>query len=159
MSGKLYQVQNGQKVDVTPQLAALTDTTSKADVTLGNLSAAGKAALTHAALPSTQYIEMSLPATGGTVTAPADGWLYLEGSTPSGATNATFKSVYLQKGTDYGVSSGTWPPLNMAQVMLPVNAGDAVVVRYSPIDATHFNSITFRFYYANGSAPTNQQGG
>ena len=113
-------------------------------------TAAGAA---HAAMPSDQYIDLTLPATGGRVTAPADGWVFLR---KAGA-NQTFAGLQIQDTSNsnaiifesvvYSSTTNSVAPLSLC---VPVRSGDTIYVSYSAAGATSF----FRFIYANGTAPT-----
>lgn len=113
-------------------------------------TAAGAA---HAAMPSGQYIDLTLPASGGTVTAPADGWVFLR---KTGA-NQTFVAIQIQDASNSNaiifesiVQSSTANSVAPLSLCVPVRSGDTIYVSYSAAGATSF----FRFIYANGTAPT-----
>ena len=128
------------------------DLALKADVSLGNVNSSGAAAMAHAALPSGQYIDLTLPAHQGTVTAPEDGWLYFAKMSTGGGQSVAL-SVYnadqtaiVLAATDALSSSNA-----TGNVFVPVTKGAVVQVYYSAAGAL----AAFRFTYANGSAPTN----
>lgn len=108
--------------------------------------AAGKAAMAHAAMPSEQYIALTLPASR-TVMAPADGFISLLGSSLSGA----IAFVRLDNSTKVISSTSTvsYQGYGIA-VTIPVSSGDTILVRYDRVQ-----NIRLYFTYANGTAPTN----
>lgn len=91
-------------------------------------------------LPSTTYKDLTLPASGGTVTASDDGWIQL-----SKSATAAGQYIYLQTPAvrlrTYAATTGT------LDLCIPVVKGDSVQVNYNAGGATG----RFRFYYTNGS--------
>lgn len=92
-------------------------------------------------LPSTTYRNLTLPSSGGSVTAPDDGWIQL-----SKSATAAGQYIYMHSPSlgarDWSVGSNT------LDIYIPVCKGDSVQVNYSAAGTTS----RFRFYYANGSA-------
>lgn len=101
----------------------------------------------HAAMPSGQYIDLTFPASGGTVTAPADGWLngfgVIYGGEDGGNLGFINTTNNMQEGEFIPVANGG------INVVIPVSKGDV-------IEVTWINLVTpeLRFIYANGSVPT-----
>lgn len=119
----------------------------KADVDLGNVTSAGQVRMAHAAMPSEQYELLTLPASGGTVTAPADGWMTFVGR--SGPTqNTGYIGLAVQNGPSawsfFGIADSSWP------VTIPVKSGDIVYVNYNTTGSGSLHRLFFN--YANGSA-------
>lgn len=107
----------------------------------------------HAAMPSSSYIDLQIPATdGGTVTAPADGYIVLaalaSGTTP----------ILGLRNTVTGLGNTCCSTVGSAlffDVTIPCSQGDVIRVGYST-DVTFNDSTTpgyLRFVYANGNAP------
>ena len=116
----------------------------KANADLDDVTAAGKAVMAHAAMPSSQSISLSVPASGGTIVAPADGWVEFKFAKASGA---SYGSAVLS-GAVYSsleVTTG-----NYNYITLPVRSGINVQISYQ-----NTQLMSLRFLYANGSAPTN----
>lgn len=123
-------VQNANLIDagrIGEQLATKTDM----------LQASG------AGMPSSEYIDLTLGASGTTYTAPANGWLVLNATA-----NNTSNFIQLENQTslitssDYGTTKTT--PL---KTFLPVKTSDVINITYANISTT---SVTFRFIYAEG---------
>lgn len=97
------------------------------------------------AMPSNEFIDLELGASGATYTAPANGWFTFNKRGNAG-TEATFDNL----------SAGdiTWAtPLVKeldCRVSCPAKKGDSVKLWYSVTGETNF----FRFVYAVGSSPT-----
>lgn len=126
----------------------------KADVDMGNATAAGKGVMAHAAMPSGQRIDLSFPASGGTVTAPADGYICAYASGRQGTTNG-YLSLLVRAAGGSGAyilnSSSSWYGGMGTWTFVPVSAGQSVVVNY--YDTIESSSASIHFTYANGSAP------
>ena len=97
--------------------------------------------MAHAAMPSGQYEDLTLPANGGTVEAPADGWMSIAANTNSGGGYVALAGVISFR----GFVSGAW-----AIACIPVSKGTIVTVTWNNTSTPS----SFRFYYANGSALT-----
>ena len=100
------------------------------------------AAAANAGMPSTRFINVSLPSNGGTYTAPADGWLVFGRlSTGDSYVALTTDDVFATQSVVNSVGTNL-------RVFLPVRAGVIVGVSYQ-------NTTTptvFRFVYAEGAA-------
>lgn len=119
------------------------DPTLKADVDLGNITADGNAAIAHAALPSqTSGVSLSIPANGGTVTVPDDGYLLFMVNGVANQQSYAYLFGRLKIRTQWS-GEGSYP------IFLPVTKDEVVTVGYANLA---LESLTF--IYANGTAPT-----
>ena len=115
----------------------------KAEKDLSNLDIAGKVRAANFAMPSTSAVALTLPASGGTFVAPADGWVVF-------VKVAAAVGEYLEISGDYVASScmaaayGMW-----CKVFLPVQKNGNFTVYYNTTGETKM----FHFVYANGSQP------
>ena len=120
----------------------------KADTDLGNVTAAGKAAMAHAAMPSDKHIEYTWPSQSNVYVypAPADGyWMAGAETTASSAGGFVLSS---EKG---GFHNQAYNNLgNGIYAAIPVRKGDKIKIVYSNIN---LSSAYLAFVYANGSAP------
>ena len=102
--------------------------------------------IAHAAMPSGQYEDLTLPASGGTVTAPADGWIVFQKQV-----NASGQHISLLNQTSsVSIDNIAVGSTNKPQVYLPVMKNDIITIAYTAAGTLE----KFRFVYANGSAPT-----
>lgn len=102
----------------------------------------------HAAMPSGQYIDLTLPAHQGTVTAPGDGLLaFAAGSASTNAYVGLVNTRTFLRTIEHSTVVGNNPC-----VYIPCSAGDVIRVIYWNI--VQDSNIMFRLIYANGSAPT-----
>ena len=106
-------------------------------------------------LPSSQYTNLTLGASGTKYTAPADGWVYFAkklGASwyesglntlidPQGSGSSVENRFTAVKSTGYDSAAG----FNI----LPVNKGQVFTATYNATG----NTIAFKFIYAVGSAP------
>lgn len=125
-----------------------TDLNSRARIDLANLSNAGKIVGAGLGMPSRTYDSLSMPASGGVVTAPADGWFWLGGIVDN--VSAVTRVVMRRTSDRFGVAFGTQGVTatgGWTGGILPVKKGDTVALYYVNITADH----SFRFYYAEGS--------
>ena len=129
-------------IDIT-ELA--NEVAGKADTNLSNLSATGKAKAAHLAMPSGNYVGLSIPVTNTDVTAPADGYFF---STifASGAIDGFMN--FINRTTGFGVMSHV-PASSAEKHFMPVRKGDVVRVEYNNLS----EETTFGFFYAEGSQP------
>lgn len=112
------------------------DITSKANISLNNLTATGKEVCAHQAMPSNKYIELTLGVSGTRYDAPADGWFV--------ASSDGIITMSLQ-GNRSGITvngAARFAPW----ATLPVSKGSYVLFNYS---SNQNNKI--RFYYAEGA--------
>lgn len=129
-------------------LAGLPDISGKANVSLDNLSNTGNIVSAHASMPSGTYDSLSMPASGSTVTAPADGWFWLGGMSDN--VSAVTRVVMRRTSDRFGVAFGSHNASltgGWTGGILPVKKGDTVSLYYLNITADY----ALRFYYAEGS--------
>jgi len=99
--------------------------------------------IANCAMPSDRYVDLTLPTSGQSVTAPADGYIYLNKV-------ATATSQYIRIGKSGGflqtetiaAASDNW-----LRVWLPVSKGNVITINYNAGGTTNY----FRFIYANGA--------
>lgn len=98
--------------------------------------------IAHQAMPSDRYVDLTLPASGSTVTAPADGYLTINKS-------ATAAGQYINfiNGSNGMNCNSIAPSALPLRLYMPVSKGDVITVNY---DADGTTSM-FRFVYANGA--------
>ena len=129
-------------IDIT-ELA--NEVAGKADTNLSNLSATGKAKAAHLAMPSGNYVGLSIPVTNTDVTAPADGYFYSV-IFATAASNGYMN--FINRSTGFGVMSNV-PASSAEKHFMPVRKGDVVRVEYNNLS----EETTFGFFYAEGSQP------
>ena len=101
------------------------------------------AAAAHAAMPSSKYIDLELPESGGTVTAPADGYIAFH-------KDATATTQFLALNNHINnISVISCGIVGGLRVMLPVSKDDNIHVEYTAAGTTQ----RFCFVYCNGNAP------
>ena len=102
-------------------------------------------AAAHAALPSGQYVDLTLPATGGTITAPADGYIVFRKKTGTSVSGAQYASLV----GDVEMNMQHTTINAIVRLFIPVRKDSAVQVNYDLTGPTE----KFGFVYANGSQP------
>ena len=123
----------------------------KANVGLDNITAEAKDLVAGLCMPSDQYIDLDLQASGTEYIAPDNGYYFLYMSaTSNGQYVGLFDIKNSGGGTadeniNYGVLSSDFAGIN-PMVMLPVKKGDIVMVWYNAP-----TKKIFRFIYAEGS--------
>lgn len=130
-------------------LDAITEALSrKADIDLVNctqdqMTTISKEYFTKLFAPSDRYVNLTLPSSGGTVTAPADGYIAFSKIASAAAQWLGLRctDTYLASLTWAGTGSG-----NYANCFIPVRKGETVVVEYAVAGDTKW----FRFVYAEG---------
>ena len=129
----------------TAQAAAFQQGLSgKADTSLSNLSAAGKALASGLGMPSDGYINLKLGAADSIYTAPANGWLVLNATANNSSNFIQLKNLTSRiTSSDYGTTNTT--PLT---TFLPVKTTDVINITYASISTT---GVIFRFIYAKGA--------
>lgn len=99
--------------------------------------------IAHMAMPSNEYIDLTLGASGATYTAPADGWVLFKGTQTSFAGWVQIASTklltWMQSPSDNFVIGN----------YLPIRKGETFTVKYENI-----TKIDFCFVYSVGSEPT-----
>ena len=129
-------------IDIT-ELA--NEVAGKADTNLSNLSATGKTKVASLAMPSGNYVGLSIPVTNTDVTAPADGYFYSV-IFATAASNGYMN--FINRSTGFGVMSNV-PASSAEKHFMPVRKGDVVRVEYNNLS----EETTFGFFYAEGSQP------
>ena len=144
IKGYLYIVlATSVKTDVQVNIDNIaTDLNGKAGTDLSNLNSVGKTKVANLVMPSGIYVDLTLPATGGVVTMPADGYLYLNRGATSGTKFIRMTANILN------VAALSVAGISNASIFLPVKKGTTVEVSYS-CDVPG----KFRFIYAEGSQP------
>ncbi|MCZ4064118.1 tail fiber protein [Oxalobacter aliiformigenes] len=126
-------------IDIT-ELA--NEVAEKADTSLSNLNTTGKAKVANLAMPSSVFVDLTLPATGGGIIAPADGYFYLTKRTTAAA-------QFIELNGSVGAHvTGSYID-EWLRCFIPVRMGQKCSVFYSAAG----NTELFRFYYAEGSQP------
>ena len=120
----------------------VTDLNGKADTDLTNLSNAGNIKTAHNAMPSGQYIDLTVGATETQYQAPADGYFMAVSSSSTGEDWFTLYNATTNMGTFVQTPSG-W---DYQRVFLPVKKGDYVALAYGNVGVRNL-----RFIYAIGS--------
>ena len=100
--------------------------------------------IANQAMPSDNYTDLTLGASGASYTAPADGWLVL--NKLSSGTSYQFVQIYNTKTADRRIGASTSNAAYLCATM-PLAKGDRVLVEYSASGVTKL----FRFIYANGA--------
>lgn len=98
--------------------------------------------MAHQAMPSDRYTNLTLPATGGTITAPADGYLTVNKSATAAGQYINF--INGSNGMNCNTTAPSALPLRLC---MPVSKGDVITINYDAAGTT----TMFRFIYANGS--------
>lgn len=111
--------------------------------TLADLPDASHVKIAHDAMPSESYLDLNLPTSGGTVTAPADGYLCFSGTLGIGGyISVKINDIY---GYSTGKSAYDWAQ----SFTVPVSKNAVITVTYSFQSST--TDQVLRFIYANGS--------
>ena len=118
------------------------DLNGKLETDLINVSSSGKSKIAGYAMPSDNTLDLSIPATGGTVTAPANGWISIYAVTNGSGVLTLDKTGYYEN-----ISSVAWTPTSQGiATFIPVKSGDVIVVGYANISQWK----AFKFIYAEG---------
>ena len=99
--------------------------------------------IAHQAMPSDRYMDLTLPASGGSVVAPSDGWV-------SVSKNAGAQYTQIVLTTENYISTQSRAGTNVSapvNCIIPVKQGSVVTVEYSASGSTNY----FKFIYANGA--------
>ena len=141
-------VANSTKTEIEVDIDEIsTDVNGKADTDLSNVTAAGSSTAAGWAMPSSTYVNLTLGASGGTYTAPANGYFVISKNANSNTSSADFKYVEV-KNTTSGI--GFLIPGNYGfslEMTVQAQEGDIVSVNYNANGTTNF----FQFRYAEGS--------
>lgn len=98
--------------------------------------------IANQAMPSERYANLTLPATGGTITAPADGYLTVNKSATAADQYINF--INGSNGMNCNAIATSALPLRLC---MAVSKGDVITINYDAAGTT----TMFRFIYANGS--------
>lgn len=143
IKGYLYMViATSAKTDIDVDIDQIaTDLNGKAGVDLANVNAAGKAVIANLGMPSNRAVALTIPSSGSSITAPADGYITFTGTAGD---RPGFANLYSE-----AVGSMVSMPAGYAgKALLPVREGTIVNITY-----TNLRSSTLYFAYAEGSRP------
>lgn len=129
-----------------------------------NKSPANNTYMAHMAMPSDEYINLELGASGTTYTASADGWIYIRRFSDSTNTttnaylsieNATSDGAVISR-VDSRAVQDDWDNKNngLMEILMPVKKDQSYTLTYRDFSAVIDSSCYFRFIYAVGSEPT-----
>ena len=110
---------------------------------LNNLIPNNSDKIANYALPSKKLLALTLGEPGATYTAPANGWIYIAGSSNSEQTTNHLVAVYVG---NIRYSDVTYGASMMLGVVCPISKGQTFQVDYS-----RFLCDTFKFHYSIGS--------
>ena len=97
----------------------------------------------HASSPSAQKIALTLPANGGTVTAPSDGYMAFGKIVTAAGQHVTLNNQTTGfMDTKYSTAAN-----QVLRALIPVSQGNVVAIGYTAAG----NTESFNFIYANGS--------
>mgnify|MGYP007046419889 CR=1 FL=1 len=143
IKGYLYMVvATSAKTDIEVDIDQIaTDLNGKAGVDLANVNAAGKAVIANLGMPSNSAVALTIPSSGSSITAPADGYINFTGTAGDqpGSVNLYSETVG---------SMVSMPAGYAGKALLPVREGAIVNITY-----TNLHSSTLYFVYAEGSRP------
>ena len=117
-------------------IAGTPDVTNKADTDLSNLTSTGKSTGAELSLPSENYIDLTLGASGASYTAPANGWVsvHVVGQLAIHLTDSNGNNLLV-----------TWTT-NGSACYLPVRKNMSYTISYASVSQV----VMFRFVYAEG---------
>ena len=126
-----------------------TSLNGKLNTDVSNIAAAGKSYVSGLGLPNlAKYKDLSLGSTGSTYTAPANGWVVFGKQSTDG-----LQFVLLSKDNNpWSIAWAAYSQWNLF-VYIPVKKGEIFKANYTAGGATQM----FRFYYAEGDAPTESE--
>lgn len=119
----------------------------KATTSLDNLTDGGKSYASQLPMPSSNYTNLTINASGSSYTAPANGWVYYDAR--SGGNAGSFASInVMDENSNNAYAVSTCIPTNGQHLMcfLPVKKNDVFKVYYGYV----LEQISFRFIYAQG---------
>lgn len=96
--------------------------------------------IAHQAMPSNRYVNLTLPASGIPVTAPADGYIYLR-------KQSTASGQYVYISWSHMSVDFVYTAANTKSLVLPCRKGDVITFNYTAAGDT----TAFRFVYAQGA--------
>ena len=91
--------------------------------------------------PSNRYVDLELKASGSTYTAPANGWVFLQGTASGSNIQLDLGNTATAMGSRIILTNSG----NIGKVLLPVNKDDIYSVYYGSLSAN-----IFRFVYTEG---------
>lgn len=121
----------------------VTDLNGKAGVDLVNVNNTGTSLAAGWAMPSDTYEDLTIGADGTEYTAPANGWVYMQGSATANSSGATVANLTANISLNHQCFSNGW---GYTSQLLPVNKGDIFKTNW-----LNFNVNFVRFIYAKGS--------
>jgi hypothetical protein len=104
-----------------------------------------KAEVSSWSMPSSEYIDLTLGASGSTYTAPANGWVMLYKNASASGQYIWMQTVHGDI-TIYDLASYSSTSGGVLRITIPVKKGDNCVVAYTAGGTTG----RFRFIYAEG---------
>ena len=114
---------------------------AKVDLNASNLNAQGKSYVSGLGMPSSEYIDLTLGATGSTYTAPANGWFCFY------AIKSTVGHIYLENTTTgFRVESRATINGTGCGCYIPARKNDIISCYYEGVNSNPF----WKFYYAEG---------
>lgn len=116
--------------------------TGKADTALSNITNSGKEVCANMAMPSNEYINLTLGASGISYTAPADGYFILAMTNTNMFCEMRLNAGQLRVGSNYRYDATGYS----FSLSIPVSKGNSVTAIY-----TNMSPQIFRFVYANGA--------
>lgn len=134
------------KTDITVDIDNVaTDLNTKASKSLDNVTNSANILMAHNAMPSSRYIQLSVPSNGGTYTAPADGYFFLD-CVPSGGNWVVIDS------NTYRIVRNSAQGLVDCTILFPCVKGTVITVTWEEgVNLMISYHKGFRFYYAEGS--------
>lgn len=146
--------QQAQNAAISATNAATSETNTaamlgtKANVDLDNLTTDGKSAVSNLAMPSEQYTDLTLGATGTVYTAPADGYVVFDAYATAAGSVISLMTHSVGLNTLCTPGGNGCPYL---RIFLPVAKSVQFRAEYHSVDTTAENGFLFRFYYAKGA--------
>lgn len=101
----------------------------------------------NAAMPSDRYVDLTLPVSLSTITAPADGYIFFEKITTAANQYVALYVNAPDSSAIYGANNDLPAANAYPFVLIPVKKGAVVTVEYNAAGTY----TRFRFIYANGS--------
>jgi hypothetical protein len=149
LNGRLYISQVDENQGNNPE----TDTVNwqefpsganKANTNASNFTTEGKSLISSFGMPSDNYIDLTLGASGTTYTAPANGWFFV--SKVTGVSTHTYLDL-ANNTTGFSMrSNSNGSTTTVSAIYLPCKKGDIIRCLYNVTGDTS----KFRFYYAEG---------
>ena len=149
------QGNNGKFLTTNGSSASWATVSAGADTSLSNLTDAGKIQAAHLAMPSNVYDELTVPASGTILTAPADGVYFLAGR----STGAGLQYIFLGTGTNSldSARKAQWQLPYQSdvdeEIEFPVYEGQEICIEYAGFTFTGlpYSAAGLKFFYAVGA--------